>query len=121
MITDGDFANADNGIDENNIVTNTAGQRHRRNMITTGMTKGAESFLAQATCLRDQRACIAGYVIRTQQPDNSSDTGTSELAERHWRYPALESGFSTPTGHVRMPVYEARQQASSKQVDIHGT
>jgi hypothetical protein len=117
MIAQGHFADAYDRIEKNDIVTHTAGQRDRREVITAGVTPGAEAFLAQRAGLRKQRAGIACRVVCSEHADDRRNTGGRKPAEGQRRHAAGKAGFTAATGDVRVTVDEPGQKPTAAEVD----
>ena len=52
VVADGQFADADQRIDEGDVAAHAAGQRGRRHMVATAIAPGAEALLAQGVAGR---------------------------------------------------------------------
>ena len=117
MVADRQFADADDGFHEHDVVAHAAGQRHGRHMVAAGMAKGTDALLAQRTGLCDQRARVARCVVGAEHADDTRDAGAREARYEYRRHPARKTRFSAATGDVRVSVDQAGHEPAAAEID----
>jgi hypothetical protein len=112
MITQSQFANANDRIEINNVVADTAGKGDWWHVIATRVTPGTKAFFPECPGLREKTSRIAGRIVGTQYADDARYPRTRKTAQGYRRDPTAESRFAATPGNVRMTIDEPRYQPS---------
>ena len=117
VVADRQLAHADHRVEIDDVAADAAGQRDRRQVVTTAPRERPQPLLAQRMHRCQQLARRARQIVGTQHPDHRGHAGSSEPRQRHRRHPRRESALAAAPGHMGVSVDQAWNQAFSAKID----